>query len=354
MAEGEQVMTIELTEAASRAAPATQPRTLEQIITLQLETLQAHHRAVLETDDPEAIHKMRVTTRRLQASLDLLEHELHAHKLKGRLREWRRMLSLVRNYDVFLTLIDKEAAAHRPSQREQYELVKAILHKRRERRAAKVRRYMQEVNVGRIASKLGLTITQPPSEAGERAGADTPDVVKEPVTEPVAGKRFTLDEGRIAARMAERLEQRLAEFQALAAQSHPSTKAGDLHQLRIAAKRVRYLLEIISELGYGDASRALGWLRTLQDRIGDWHDLEALEEEIIDIVSRRRFMKEHLPESSRMLQAAAHLQNKKESLVSKLFPVQIPRTLPLTAQRMTKALRRHALRAPGRKPRPVD
>lgn len=354
MVESEQVMTSESGEAASHAGAAARPRTLEQIITLQLVTLQTHHRAVLETDDPDAIHKMRVTTRRLQASLDLLEHELHAHKIKKRLRRWRRMLSLVRNYDVFLTLIDKEAAAHRPSKREQYELVKAILQKRRERRAARVRKYMRKLNVGRIASKLGVTMPPQPAPASEQPAADSTDTVKGPITGPDVGRRFAVDESRVAGHTAARLEQRLAEFQTLAAQSHPSTSASDLHQLRIAAKRVRYLLEIISELGYGDASRALGWLRTLQDRIGDWHDLEALEEEIIDMVSRRRFMKEHLAESSRMLEAAARLQSKKESLVSKLFPIHVPKTLPLTARRLTKALRRQASLAQVQKPRPAD
>lgn len=345
MVESEQLMTTEMTAVAPGEEVAPLPRTLEQIITSQLEALQAHHNAVLTTDDPEAIHKMRVTTRRLQASLDLLEGQLRTHKLRKRLRRWRRMLSLVRNYDVFLIMIDKEAASHRPSQRGQYEMVKAILHKRRERRFAKVRQRMQKVDIGRIADKLRLPIAPLPTAATEQTDADSIDLVEEPRAEPRAEKGFAIDESQIAEHVAERLEQRLAEFQALAAQSHPSTSAQDLHQLRIAAKRVRYLLEIISELGYGDGSRALGWLRTLQDRIGDWHDLEALEEEIIGIVSRRRFMKEHLAESSRMLQAAAHLQAKKESLVSKLFPIRVPKTLALTSQRMGKALRRHAAQA---------
>jgi CHAD domain-containing protein len=153
-----------------------------------------------------------------------------------------------------------------------------------------------------------------------------------------------LDERSVAGYAAERLDQRLAEFQAMAAQSHPTNNPAELHQLRIAAKRVRYLLEIVSEMGYGDASRALAWLRTLQDRIGDWHDLEALEEEIIAIVSSEEFMKQHLAESARMLQAAAHLQKKKEALVSRLFPVRPPRYLEVTSQRIARALRRNAMR----------
>jgi CHAD domain-containing protein len=93
-----------------------------------------------------------------------------------------------------------------------------------------------------------------------------------------------VDEQGIAMRAAERLEQRMAEFNALVAKSHPTTDPSELHRLRIAAKRVRYLLEAVTEMGFGDATQALAWLRSLQDRIGDWHDLEALEEAIIQLV----------------------------------------------------------------------
>jgi hypothetical protein len=78
---------------------------------------------------------------------------------------------------------------------------------------------------------------------------------------------------------------------------------------------VRYLLVIVTEMGFGDASRALTWLRTLQDRIGDWHDLEALEEEIIAIVASPEFMKQHLAASSQMPGAAA--SKEEEALVSR-------------------------------------
>jgi hypothetical protein len=183
--------------------------------------------------------------------------------------------------------------------------------------------------------KLGISpssIESQPVQAGE---------TEEPGSNPSEDKRkaFTLDEGSVAGYAADRLEQRLAEFQALVAISHPTNDASELHQLRIAAKRIRYLLEVVEEMGFGDATSALAWLRMLQDRIGDWHDLEALEEEIIAIVSSREFMKEHLAESSTMLQAAVHLQKKKDTLVAKLFPVRVPKTLQATSRRIARALR---------------
>ena len=333
MVEIEEALLTDTPSASAVEETAKKSRTITEILTAQLEALQTYHRAVLETDEPEAIHKMRVTTRRAQAALDLLEGELRVRKMKRRLREWRQMLSRVRNYDVFLMLIEKEVTRSRPAYRAQFELVKSIFQKRRAHRAEKARKYFEKIKVDSIATELGLPIAKPATEAVEAKQTATG-----------SKKRFAINEQRVAAHVADRLEQRVSEFHTLAAQAHPATRAEELHQLRIAAKRVRYLLEIISQMGYGDATRAVAWLRNIQDRIGDWHDLESLEEEIIEIISHRRFLKEHIEESSRMLQAAAHLQKKKERLVTKLFPVRVPKTIAATSQRMERALRRNSMR----------
>ncbi|HXI91017.1 MAG TPA: CHAD domain-containing protein [Blastocatellia bacterium] len=343
MAETEQILTTEVGPRAAKEPPARQPRKLVEIITSQFAALRAYHRAVLETEAVEAIHKMRVTTRRLQASLDLLEREMKVRKLKRRLRTWRRRLSTVRNYDVFLELIEKETPRRGRARREQLELVKGILKERRLHRAAKVRQFLEDIDIDALAVKLGF-LEPSIREATDIALINDDAHNQVPALEATA-ETMDLDERSVAGYAAERLEQRLEEFQALAAQSHPTNNPAELHQLRIAAKRVRYLLEIVTEMGYGDASRALAWLRTLQDRIGDWHDLEALEEEIIAIVSSDEFMKQHLAESGRMLQAAAHLQKKKEALVSRLFPVRPPQYLEVTSQRIARALRRNHTRA---------
>ncbi len=342
MAETEQILTTEVDAPAAKKPPARQPRKLVEIIISQLAALHTYHRAVLETEAVEAIHKMRVTTRRLQASLDLLEREMKVRKLKRRLRKWRRRLSAVRNYDVFLELIEKETARRGRARREQLELVKAILKERRLNRAAKVRQFLEDIDIDAIAIRLGL-LEPSIRETSDTAGVDD-DAHNQAAPVEATTEASELDERRVASYAAERLDQRLAEFQALAAQSHPTNNPAELHQLRIAAKRVRYLLELVTEMGFGEASRALAWLRTLQDRIGDWHDLEALEEEIIAIVSSEEFMKKHLAESGRMLQAAAHLQKTKEALVSRLFPVRPPRYLEVTSQRIARALRRHSIR----------
>jgi CHAD domain-containing protein len=352
MADAEQALTPGIETSTPEPARIRKPRKLTEIIPSQLNLLRAYHRAVLDTEAVEAVHKMRVTTRRLQASLDLLEREMKLRKLKRKLRNWRRELSSVRNYDVFLELIEKETTRRGKARREQLHLVKTILQERRKQRATKVRHFLERIDIDKIAKRLGVTfisISQPPDtlRGGDEALSEAA-AVDAPLVEAIAVKAtagmMAIDERRVAGYAAERLDQRLAEFQAMVAQSHPTNDPAELHQLRIAAKRVRYLLEILSETGYGDASRALTWLRTLQDRIGDWHDLEALEEEIIAIVSSREFLKLHLSESSQMLQAAAHLQKKKTVLVARLFPLRVPINLAITSQRISRALRRSAAR----------
>jgi len=331
-------------------------RSLEQILSSQFTTLSELHRVVVETSGVEAIHKMRVTTRRAQASLDLLEFEQerrHVRSLKRSLRRARRALSTVRNYDVFLEMTEREAASARASVRDQFQVLRAVLMKRRETRLEKVKAFLKKIDIREMPASIGLWAPAlhdvgAAARAGDSSAAVEPraTVVVQIDTPPI------FDVARIALRGADRLDQRLAEFQLLASEVHTKNSPAEYHQLRIAAKRIRYLLEIVSEMGYGDAYRTLAWLRKLQDRIGDWHDYEALEDEIVGILSRPKFLKEHLLEANVMLQVAAHLQRKKERLVASLFPVAVPKTLGVSCIRLVRALRRGARRNQRSRPQP--
>jgi CHAD domain-containing protein len=64
--------------------------------------------------------------------------------------------------------------------------------------------------------------------------------------------------------------------------------------VRIAAKRVRYLIEVIREFNVAGAARTLARLRALQQLLGDWHDLEVLEQMMIEMLARPQFLRDHL------------------------------------------------------------
>lgn len=303
---------------------APTPRPFDRIIAGHFEALLANQRAVLESEDVEGVHKFRVTTRRLQAALDLLQFDkdpLRIRGMKKQLRRCRRSLSRVRNYDVFLMLIENEAASTRQIDSASLEKLNAAFKSRRGLRYSQARKRFERADFVDLASRLGVA---PGLEGGDLASG------------VVDGDETALE---IKARAAARLEQRLGELQFMAAQSYATTDPQKVHQLRIAAKRMRYLVETVSEMGLGDAGQALGWLKTLQDRLGDWHDLAALEGEIINVVGRRKFIRKHLNESGSMIQLAARLRKKRASLDSKLFPVRLPRYMATTTRRMVRALR---------------
>lgn len=309
------------------------PQTLAEIIASQFEALQKYHATVLESDSVEAIHKLRVTTRKLQASLDLLQiGDDHAGvgKLKKLLRNLRRKLSDVRNYDVFMILLQQEAdsrkALHYP-----FESLKRELKHRRKERSSKIRKPLKSFKFDKFAETLGLH--QNHREINNQMVGDDRQ-------QDGLSLAHIADDRTILLHTAERIDQRLDEFLLLASQALPTTHPEELHQLRIAAKRLRYLLELASEMGYNGSLAALNWLRSLQDQIGDWHDLEALEAEIIRIVSRRKFIKNNLSEASSILASAIHLQKKKLGLVKRLFPLKVHKRLASTSQRVAKALRK--------------
>jgi len=96
-----------------------------------------------------------------------------------------------------------------------------------------------------------------------------------------------------------RLTQALAgvwrEFEEQVAASHREKTAASVHAARIGAKRLRYLLEVVNQFGIPGGSGALTWLKKIQQHLGDWHDMEVLEEMIIEMMVRPEFWHDQLP-----------------------------------------------------------
>jgi CHAD domain-containing protein len=70
--------------------------------------------------------------------------------------------------------------------------------------------------------------------------------------------------------------------------------ASVIHGARIATKRLRYLIEVIREFSVPGGDELLVWLRDLQHQLGKWHDLEVLEETMIEMVARPEFLRDRL------------------------------------------------------------
>jgi CHAD domain-containing protein len=241
---------------------------------------------VLKGDDPDAIHDMRVASRRLQQVLDLifpkpLPREIR--RLRRKIRRCRRVLGDVRNCDVLLQQVAGRLARHRCSDRESWTAVKQHLQERRSQSFARAIRKLSKVNLAvfYMRAKEILDRLRPTPER---------DRVSSPLAQP---EGLALEP--FPARLAQALAGVWSEFEKQVAASHRERTAPSIHAARISAKRLRYLLEVVNQFGIPGSAGALAWLRKIQQHLGDWHDMEVLEEMIIEMMAKPEFLRDQLP-----------------------------------------------------------
>src|SRR5208282_1918061 len=120
-----------------------------------------------------------------------------------------------------------------------------------------------------------------------------------------------------------RLTQALAgawrEFEKQVASSHKEMTAPSIHAARLCAKRLRYLLEVANQFDIPGSSGALTWLRKIQDNLGDWHDMEVLEEMTIEMIAKPEFLRDQLPLAMAIERLVLRNRNVKRGFREKYF-----------------------------------
>jgi CHAD domain-containing protein len=276
-------------------------RQLDQFVSLEPK--------VLKGDDPQAIHDIRVASRRLQQVLDLLFRPPHSQKmgkLRRTLRRARRALSDVRNCDVLLERTKQALARKRTSRREAWSTFRDYLKLRRERSNRKGARRLSRLNLAAFYIRLDETLRAPlPLHTAPSA---------DPGGTPAREEDALLD-----LRVREALRETWASLDKGLAQATEIPNPAGLHAVRIAAKKVRYLIEVIDELGVPGSDQALSSLRLLQQHLGDWHDLEVLEEMMLEMVARSGILQDRLELAMDIERLALRNRRGKKSYEQKFF-----------------------------------
>lgn len=239
---------------------------------------------VLRGDDPDAIHDMRVASRRLQQALDLLylrPRPGEVRRCHRRMRRCRRALGEVRNCDVLLQRSEKLLARKRTARREVWAAVRDYLVERRAQSFQKALRRLAQLNLAVFYLYLNESLTS--------NGAAPPLPASQAIAAPVKAPTEPFHERVVPA-----LGRAWKGFENQVSISHRDPRAPVIHQVRIATKRLRYLIEVIHEFNVSGSAEALAWLRRLQQHLGDWHDLEVLEQIMIEMVARPEFLRDHL------------------------------------------------------------
>jgi len=240
---------------------------------------------VLKGDDPTAIHDMRVASRRMQQVLDLIfpaPLPREVRRLRRKLRRCRRALGEVRNCDVLLDLAERRLAKRRSSHREAWAAVHQHLQERRSESFSRATRKLSRLNLAVFYMRTKSILDRLAAQAGQ-----------EQIAQPVARSSGAVVEP-FPVRLAQALSQVWSQFEKQVAASHSDPSATSVHAARIGAKRLRYVLEVVNHFGISGSAESRSWLRRIQQHLGDWHDMEVLEEMIIEMMARPQFLRDHL------------------------------------------------------------
>jgi|GEM_PF-274035 CHAD domain-containing protein len=240
---------------------------------------------VLQGDDPNAIHDLRVAARRAQQVFQLIyptPQPGEVRKLLRGLKRSRRALSEIRNYDVLLERVDAVLSRKRTARREAWEAIREHFKQRRSVKLEKALRKLAKANLSAIYVHL--------KECLPRIGNHS----SSPGVSNPCGREQELTVEQFSARISESLDRVWKALEQQIVLSHDVHTPAVLHRTRIAAKRARYLIEVIHAFGVPGSKEALIWLRSLQTRLGDWHDLVVFEEAVIEMIADPAFLRDRL------------------------------------------------------------
>jgi len=259
--------------AARPASPASDRRTPgllgddsmadagRKVFRLYFERLLRHKAQTLETEDIEAVHQMRVATRRIRAALRLFGPYLparYARPLRKGLGRMARALGPVRDLDVLLDKAERHDKSLAAAEHLTLDPLLQCWQQRRARARRKMLKYLNGkkcetfldafVDLFRVAPKPGEAETGRPQRRRRRG-----DLLR-----------------HVAPAMIWRQYHRVRDYEGAVEGASPET----LHALRIQCKRLRYMLELLREILGPSAHAAIAPLKKAQDYLGELHDTD--------------------------------------------------------------------------------
>jgi CHAD domain-containing protein len=206
------------------------------------------------------VHQARVATRRLREALPLVTRGSSLQKHRRRVRRQTRALGPVRELDVALLTLDEFADKGTGSSK-QGDVPRAgvpplqqAIRQERTRMQVDLRRTIDRTRLAKLSAKLVAAARKRDKEG--------------PSPRSVDPRQLAAARDR-ASRRAERLRIKIENAAAIYLPER-------LHEVRIAAKKLRYAMEIVRDLSRSRATARILTLKRAQDLLGRIHDLEVL------------------------------------------------------------------------------
>ncbi|MFL6279294.1 MAG: CHAD domain-containing protein [Vicinamibacterales bacterium] len=237
------------------------PRVTTLLLQRLSRALNRHLPAAVAGDDL-AVHQARVTSRRLREAVPVLATGLtgsKAGKARKKIRRLTRALGSVRELDVTVQLLDELAQSPLVS-RDAVEEVRARVIKHRDAKRKTMIEQLEDVDTEKLDRRLtsvGAALNEAASEPWRKALAD----------------RLLRRSRRLTAAMNE------------AGQMYAPER---LHAVRIAAKKLRYGLEVAADSGVKQAAPHVRTIKRAQDMLGKLHDLQVLQTHVAAVQAEPR------------------------------------------------------------------
>ena len=308
---------------AEKVAPARSVRRrAAQVIDEQRAKMFAQVAAAVDGRDPEGVHDMRVASRRLRAALKVFAPWLAPEdlaRIAPAVRTLTRALGRVRELDVLRLRLSGLGTHATPPRAIAIECVDARLARQRRRARARMMAAFAKVDLDRLDARLQRLVARlerdtPVAQAPPGTVADAPSIDavaaahgaqaslathtggRELSTRDPGGRESsTWDPGDppIGALLEELAPAVLEEARAVSRAELPVEvgtphSAEALHRVRVAAKKLRYTLEIVVPYLGADGAAVVKRLRGAQEHLGDFHDDCVLDDTLRPAVERAR------------------------------------------------------------------
>lgn len=225
----------------------------------RVDALQGEIAGVRRAEDLECVHRMRVASRRLRTALALFADCVPARRAavwRQAIRRITRALGAARDTDVQIACV--EAFATRlPDPRCRPGIARLLLRlrQRRARVQAGVEAALARLEADRTVPRMTATLRR----LRARARLHPAEATASPTLAALATRAIT---GHLA---------ELLSYEPYVTQPE---RIEELHAMRIAAKRLRYALEVFAPRVAGELKAPLKTIRAVQDALGDIHDCD--------------------------------------------------------------------------------
>jgi CHAD domain-containing protein/predicted phosphodiesterase len=239
----------------------------------QLEILENHLLGAVNNNDPEDVHKLRVTSRRIREIIAIFQDcfpKKDHKRWNQQIKTITRCLGTTRDLDVHIFFLQQEIK--RKKNKDKNKGLNYLLSHYQKRREC-----IQKDVVSMVTDLKDSSILQEMIQYSQN-NIEEHKKIPETVSEVI--KTFDTASNHIQKRI-----QSLLNIQDSAYREEEKKKH---HELRIQAKKLRYSLEIFSDLYPMDLTKEITSLKTFQDLLGSIHDYDVWTETLDRLIEKMK------------------------------------------------------------------